>query len=260
MEMDAGAEAVSLEAMGVETLAREPSLSQRVSEELERWIVENGREEGARLPSERDLASRFGVSRTVIREAVRVLTAKGLLKVQAGSGTLITRPSSQSVSQTLALYLRTRDVALDYAQVHEARRLLEVEIAGRAAERRTAEDLSGMEAILRETAGEIRDAGHFARLDVAFHNALADAARNPLFRILLDSLGDVLYQVRYTAFELPGTVGRALACHRAVFEAVSKADPDAARRAMIEHLREAEETQKETMEFIRSKTASASKP
>src|SRR4029434_1284654 len=116
---------------------REATLANRVTKEIEGLIIDGRIEMGRRLPSERDLADQFGVSRTVVREAVRGLVAKGLLEVRPGSGTIVRSPTCGAVTQSLTLFLLAgqSDLELDYTNVHEIRRVLEIEIAGLAAER-----------------------------------------------------------------------------------------------------------------------------
>jgi GntR family transcriptional repressor for pyruvate dehydrogenase complex len=230
-----------------EAIERESTLSSRVTRQIEALIVDGRLKPGDRLPSERELADQLGVSRTVVREAVRALVAKSLLEVQAGSGTIVRRPSAESVAQSMTLFLRADQQYLDYDKVHEVRRVLEVEIAGLAAQRRNAEDLAEMEKVLREAAEIESDRKHFAKNDVAFHAALADATHNKLFGLLLDSIADIMYEVRYLGFDVPGTPARALTYHHAIFEQVRAGDPEGARQAMREHLIEAEETQRQAL-------------
>ncbi len=120
-------------------VAREPRLSDKVAELLLETIFRRGLQPGDRLPSERELGEQFGVSRTVVREAVRELAAKGLIEVRTGSGLRVAAVDAAAVSESMSLYLRGGSV--DFARVHEVRRLLEVEIAGLSAERATAEQI-----------------------------------------------------------------------------------------------------------------------
>jgi len=154
----------------------------------------------------------------------------------------------------MALFLRAGQPQLDYAKVHEVRRILEVEIAGLAAERHTAEDLARMDEILgemdrilREAAASGEDRDRFASNDVAFHNALARATHNELFVLLLDSIVDVMIKVRQMAFDMPGTPARAFGHHRTIFEQVKAGDPKGARQAMREHLIDSEEIMRQAL-------------
>src|ERR1044072_4366305 len=102
-------------------------------------IASNDLKPGDALPSERELGEQFGVSRTVIREAVRALAAKGVIDVRTGSGLRVAACGAATVSESMSLFMRGRST-LDYPKVHEVRAMLEVEVAGLAAERASRED------------------------------------------------------------------------------------------------------------------------
>jgi GntR family transcriptional repressor for pyruvate dehydrogenase complex len=223
---------------------RVSNLSSSVTTAIESLLVEQRLQPGDRLPSERELANQFGVSRTVVREAVRALVAKGLLEVRPGSGTIIRRPTAQLVSQSITLFWGADRPGPDYEKVLEVRHTLEVEIAALAAVRRTQEDLDEMEAMLSRISLTHQDRESFATDDVAFHAALTRATHNELYMLLLESISDLMLDVRRTGFQVPGTPERALAHHHEILKWVSQGDPERARQAMREHLVEAEETQR----------------
>lgn len=219
-----------------ERVRREPTLAATVAQGIERLIREGRLEAGAQLPSERALAERFGVSRTVVREAVRTVAASGLLDVRHGSGTLVTAPPPELVARSVSHYLRAGRVE----DVHEIRLMLETEIAAVAAERRTEADLERLRELLAELRARAGDRDALAGADVAFHRALAAATRNPFFAVLHDSLADVLLTVRRHAFSVAGAVELAHGHHARILDAVSAADPAAAREAMRRHLADGE--------------------
>lgn len=229
------------------TIQRGTTLANRVTHQIEQLIVEGRLRPGDRLPPERELARQFGVSRTVIREAVRALSAKSLLEVQPGSGTVIRSPTTQSVAQSMTLLLRAAQPEINYDKVHEVRRILEVEIAGLAAQRHTPQDLEELEEILCESSEIQEDWSCFPECDVAFHSALARATHNELFPLLLDSMADIMIKVRELGFTVPGMPTRALKHHRAVFQQVKAGDVEGARHAMREHLIEAEDTMRKAL-------------
>lgn len=233
-----------------QAIERGSTLANRVTRQMEHLIVEGHLKPGDRLPAERELAQQFGVSRTVVREAVRALVAKGLLEVRPGSGTVVSSPTRDAVTQSMSLLLRTAQLEIDYDKVHEIRRILEVEIAALAAQRRTPQDLERMEEILRE-ASEIKgDRNCFAECDVAFHAALARATHNELFSVLLDSVVDIMLKVREMGFSVPGTPARAFGYHQAILEQIKAGDPDRARQAMREHLIESEDTMRRALTLL----------
>jgi GntR family transcriptional regulator, transcriptional repressor for pyruvate dehydrogenase complex len=222
-------------------LQRHSTLASRVTRQLETMILDNHLQPGERLPSERELATELGVSRTVIREAVRALVARSLLEVKPGSGTMVRRPSMDSLARSMNSLLRVGQAQVDYEKVHEVRRTLEVEIAGLAAERRTDEDLALMDQFLDGAPATWSDRDHFAQHDLAFHNALAQAAHNDLFLFVLNSLADIMLEVRRIAFGVPGLPQQAQTLHHAIVEAIRQGDAQRAQQAMHEDLLYAEE-------------------
>jgi GntR family transcriptional regulator, transcriptional repressor for pyruvate dehydrogenase complex len=222
-------------------IERADRLSSQVSVHLENLIVQNQLAPGGRLPTERDLATRFNVSRTVIREAVSGLVAKGMLEVNAGSGTIIRRPTAKHVSQTMSLFLTGGEHQLRSENITEVRRLLEVEIAGLAAERRTAEDLAALRNILDEFPHVAGSKEAFVRWDMTFHVRLAAATHNQLLVLLLDSMSGVMARVRELGYEVPNTHEQALAYHQNIFTQVELASRDGARQAMREHIDNSEQ-------------------
>lgn len=222
-------------------LARFDRLSDQVATRLQALVVENAIKPGEKLPSERELCDMLSVSRTVVREAVRSLAVKGLLEVRRGGGTVVRLPDSALVSEMMTMLLRTGRGDVSFTHVQEVRRLLEVEIAGLAAERRDDNDLVLMHTHLQAMAGEA-DPERWAATDVAFHAAIATATHNPLYPVLLSSIADMLIEVRRTGVKLADTPMRAYKHHTSISERIQAKDRLGARKAMQDHLRESEET------------------
>jgi GntR family transcriptional repressor for pyruvate dehydrogenase complex len=218
-------------------IRREPRLSDRVAALLLETIVARGLQPGDRLPSERELGEQFGVSRTVIREAVRALAAKGVIEVRTGSGLRVAAVDASAVSESMSLYLRGGTV--EYPKVHEVRRLLEVEIAGLAAERARDADVARMRTICEQMEAALDDVERAARLDLAFHRAIARATANELYLLLLDSIGEALLEVRRGNLRT-GAAPEAVRLHREIVARIASHDAAGARRAMAEHLHHVE--------------------
>ena len=235
------------QALDIATLEREPKLADRVTQQLQALVLSHHLKPGDRLPSERDLGDRFGVSRTVIREAVRALVAKGLLEVRPGSGTVVRDLTAAAAAESMSLILRLHSAKLDYTKVVEVRRLLEVEIAGLAAERRTERNLEDIETILREAESQLEDPETFIQTDIEFHAALAEATQNELFAVLLDSISDIMVEVRMLGLKVPGTPRRAVVYHRSIFDCIKVGDAAGAREAMRRHMEEARDTMRQAV-------------
>ena len=216
-------------------------LSDQVASRIQSLILDNGLPHGERLPSERELCEMLGVSRTALREGVRSLVAKGLLDVRQGGGTVVRTPDIRLASEMMTILLRVNGASV-FDRVHEVRRLLEVEIAGLAARRRTDQEVEALRAQLTEHASRSDDHHAWALGDVEFHAALAVATHNPLYPVLLNSMADMLTELRLTAARLPDTPQRAHGFHTAIVDAVEARDRVRARRAMTEHMNEAEAT------------------
>jgi GntR family transcriptional repressor for pyruvate dehydrogenase complex len=190
-------------------------------------------EVGARLPSERELAEQFGVSRTVIREAVSVLAAKGVVEVRTGSGLRVSAVDAAVVSESMELFLRGGE--LEFDKVHEVRSVLEVEIAGLAAERATHGDVARLHEIHARMEAEVEDLEAAAHDDLEFHRTIARATHNELFLLLMDSIGRSLIDIRRQNLT-SGAARSTLDEHVCVLERIAAKDPAGARDAMAAHL------------------------
>jgi GntR family transcriptional repressor for pyruvate dehydrogenase complex len=133
--------------------------------------------------------------------------------------------------------------------VHEVRRVLEVEIASLAARRATADDIAALEGALDRQRAARYDREAHAVYDVAFHAALAMATHNPLFPVLLNSVSDVLREVRTIGYLAPGSFDNGLMHHERLIAAVKAQDATAARKAMQEHLRDSQRILREGLQL-----------
>jgi GntR family transcriptional regulator, transcriptional repressor for pyruvate dehydrogenase complex len=183
-----------------------------------------------RLPSEHELARDFGVSRPVIREALVGLTALGLATAHNGKGTFVTSDR-----------VRTPLLLGQYSPAHlnEVRRYLEVPSARLAAERRSADDIGRLAAILARLE-DAADPAQRNKLDADFHIAMAQAGGNPLLVKLIEDLRSLLEAHSLAAAAAPNRRAIAIAEHKAIYDAILRRDPDAAGIAMSAHLEAAD--------------------
>jgi GntR family transcriptional repressor for pyruvate dehydrogenase complex len=209
-------------------------LSDQVANMILETITSGSMAPGDKLPSERELGEQFEVSRTVVREAVRSLAAKGIIEVRSGSGLRVAHIDASNVTESMSLFVR--GMRLDYDKIHEVRALIEIEVAALAAERADEEDLRRIADNLDRTEASLDDEQRVADLDVQFHREVAIATHNELHVLMLDSIEDVLLEVRRSTLSRAGRPGEALVAHRRIADAISERSPDAARDAMREHL------------------------
>lgn len=187
------------------------------------------------LPPERLLAEQFGVSRNVVREAAKILQSRGLVTVRQGIGTIVQGLTTEPMQRVISQGLVGRGDPL--LKLLEVRLTLEAEIVALAASRRTRTDLNQMEKRLAsfEVAMAEQDLFECARLDVAFHEALARATKNEVFVLMLDSLSGLLLESRKRALQ-NSTLELAARHHRAIYAAVVAKDARDAAAQMRLHL------------------------
>lgn len=222
-------------------LVRDPSLAERVNEAILQTIITGQLSPGDRLPSERELCEQFGVSRTVIREAIRGLQAKGVVHVRPGRGAEVAAVPASQITETLRLFIHgagTQDL-LDAGRISEVRAMLETRTAELAAVRSTSDDHTRMAHSVQALAME-EDLERASEHDVSFHRLIASATRNVLFVVLLDSVGQVLFELRRRSLARDGRRTSAAREHQRILDALVARDPERARRAMEEHLQESE--------------------
>lgn len=216
----------------------EPIKSTRIYEEIIRQIkamISEGRlKSGDQLPPERDLAEKFVVSRTSVREALRALESLGLVEIRPGEGTFVREVSVEALIEPLAMVMLSQREAI--GELFEARRLLEPVIAGLAARRATPEEIHEMERILEEQAKEIAAGGTGLRQDAEFHAAIASAAHNRAITRLVHGIMDLLGQSREESLNTPGRPIRSHQDHRHVLEAIRGRDERGAEQAMRDHV------------------------
>jgi GntR family transcriptional repressor for pyruvate dehydrogenase complex len=218
-------------------------LVDRVVEEIQRVIVNGHLELGMKLPPERELAEELGVSRTVIREAVRILVVKGLLETRPGVGTLVRQVTRDQIVEPLSLLLHTQEGGFSIEHLHQVRHILEIEIAGLAAMQATEQGVAELERIVAEMES-VRDVPEdFAAKDADFHQGLADMTHNPLLIVLLDSIRDLMQEVRLLVTRHPGLHQQVMYDHHEILRRVATRDAEGARQAMQGHLEHARQIQ-----------------
>ena len=218
----------------------EPIKKTRVAEEIadriRRLLLDGTFQSGRPLPSERDLAERFGVSRGSIRDALRMLETIGLLETRHGQGTY---PRELDVARLVAPLASVITYRHDLQnELMDVRRMFEPAVARVAALRVTAADLDDLQRIL-ETQRRKRKTGQSAILeDTAFHAVLARATRNRVVVSIMETLNDLLVESRKLTLKQKGRPERSIKGHEAVIAALRAGDADRAAGAMRAHIDE----------------------
>jgi GntR family transcriptional repressor for pyruvate dehydrogenase complex len=217
------------------TVTREQTLTERAQKQLEDLIVSGSLKPGDHLPSESQVGKMLGVSRTVVREAMRLLSAKGLVEARGGSGIYVRQLNSGMIRDPIDLLLRCRAISVE--NIVEVRAVIEVHLAGLAAQRATSEDIAAMEEAIAQLHNPKLTPREYAEIDVAFHAHLAVAAGNPLFGILSQSINAVMVDPIRFAFEGKDSARKdTIREHSRILDQVKARDPEGARQAMAESL------------------------
>jgi len=207
------------------------TLSSRIAAEIERLISERQLRPGDRLPPERELANLLRVSRPSVREAVKSLEAVGRIRVQHGTGCWVEDPT---------FYHNVRGSRhMTLGELFAMREVLEVPAAGWAAKAATEEGTADLQRLLEHMQG-VEDFTELSRLDTAFHIRIAELASN---RFLLQTTGvlhDLLEQGMETTLTIPGRRVASRSEHLRIVDAIARADPAEARRAIRAHIRSAQ--------------------
>jgi len=218
------------------------TLSEEIELKIEDSIRQKKLEPGQKLPSEKELGAMFGVSRTAVREALRMLSARGLLNVRKGDGVYINAFSSSLASKPMSLYLELQFDSDSILHLVHLRQLVEPNIARLAAQKRTREDLAGFQMNLAAFSDRTQDADQLAQLDVEFHSLIALSCHNPLIPLIMDPLFSMLPRVKALIVNhLQKTHSdNAPNYHKKIFDMIQLQDAEGAFSAMQEHLKIAE--------------------
>lgn len=215
---------------------------EQVAEQIEKRILDGELRSGDRLPTERHLAEQFHVSRTAVREAMKILAQKGLVDMRPGRGTIVIDGANAAMQDSIDLVMKLRLGEVGGSNnLVEVREILEIEIAALAAARATEKEIAAMSEAVKVMDESLDDADAFIAADNRFHEALAQATQNTLIFILVNSIVNLLSEQRKQIFDVEGGPQRGQIHHKRILESVIRRDPQAARDTMRSHLRQVRE-------------------
>jgi GntR family transcriptional repressor for pyruvate dehydrogenase complex len=208
----------------------------QVVEHVRREIEAGRLGPGDRLPPERELALKMGVSRPSLRSGLRTLQAMGIITSRRGAGTFIVEGPPQLGKAPLEFLAALHGFTLD--QMYEARRMLEVGAAALAAERATGEHMAGMADEVTGMFATLDEPQAFLRHDLGFHRAVAAGSGNPIVAAIIGTLTEIIWETG--RINMSGRSLRESAeTHRRIYEAIRSRGVERARREMSEHLEHA---------------------
>lgn len=215
---------------------RRNKVHEEVAKQLEELIVKNLRP-GDKIPPERELVERLGVSRSSVRDAIRKLELMGLVEPRQGTGTVV-RDVSEAVVNPLASVISGKRQLV--SELLDFRKMVEPPLAARAAAHASAEQIAAMEEILRRHDEKVAG-GHLAvKEDSEFHYSIATASGNTIVLKVLDIIMDMLRETRSRSLQTRGRPEKSLAGHRRIMNAIKRHDAAAAEQAMRQHIADIE--------------------
>nr|WP_276949760.1 FCD domain-containing protein [Acetatifactor muris] len=205
-----------------------------MADRIEQMILSDKSRVGQKLPSEQALATGFGVSRPVIREALAVLRARGLVAVQSGEGSHIVPPEPIHVVDAVNRMTRMRHISP--GEVYEVRVWLEAKAAYLAAANATGEQLDELNAVNRRMEDSRNDVRRQAQLDLEFHQKLAEMSGNRLLSIFVQSMNGILQYMLESTLGLPRAREDGVAYHDRIIETLRTGDKDMSEAIVRDHL------------------------
>jgi DNA-binding FadR family transcriptional regulator len=211
-------------------------VSQVIVDQIKALVRDGRLKPGDRLPSERELCTRFGVSRVTVREALRVLEANGLLTIRVGAhgGAFLTSPTTERLSAGLADLISVS--TLTAANVTEARIIVELGILPLAVERAADDDIAALFAMVEEAEGALEAGEYDVEMSAAFHIRVAQCTHNPAIAMLVQSFHGPLLMSLAEAHQSAPMSSRGIDEHRRLSQAIKDRDLAAAREIATTHL------------------------
>lgn len=214
------------------------ALTQQVADVLAERIISGEFPEESLLPSERQLCESLEVSRTVVREAIKALESRGLVRIERGRGTIVQEPQYGPLADALKMLIRRREHLID--DLLEIRKILEVHMVMRAAERRTEANLKNMDRFLEKMRASPNEPAGYVKADLEFHMEIARATQNPVLLVLLEPVSDLSLESRLTSYLGPKMVRLRAKQHEDILSCIRHRDGEGARAAMSKHLADTE--------------------
>ncbi|WP_026810568.1 FadR/GntR family transcriptional regulator [Arenibacter latericius] len=218
------------------SVTRVKNLSGQIEEQLIIAINKGVYSSGELLPSENKLTEIFDVSRGVVREALLMLSAKGIIEIKKGKGAVVLTPSVKSLFEPLTALINYKCGNRGFESSQQVRKSIEPFIAGLAAENRTAKDLKHMQQCIDNMEKYSNNKEKLTFYDVEFHKSISQASGNPMFLIIMEPIYNFIRTYHFSEFESTSTYSVTREFHNMIFNAIKSGDKEKACNAMLSHL------------------------
>jgi GntR family transcriptional regulator, transcriptional repressor for pyruvate dehydrogenase complex len=222
-------------------IAREEPLSQKIEMQIRNAIRQNLFLPGDKLPGELELAQKFGVSRTAVREALRILSGRGLVNIQRGSGVYISEIDVASVVDPFYQLLEMKCGQVSQLHLIRVRKFIEPEIARLAAIHCDDSDIDFLTSNYAQMSDRAEKPEEMIDVDIQFHFRLAEATQNPIIPVIMQPIFQLLHKFIQATYKQSHAPDLALENHRKLLNCMKSRDPDAAFQIMKTHMAQAEE-------------------
>jgi GntR family transcriptional repressor for pyruvate dehydrogenase complex len=222
-------------------IQRNVPLSKKVEEQLKEAILQNVYSPGERLPSELELVEIFGVSRTAIREALRMLAGQGFVVIDGRNGVYVSELDFHDVLNPFTLLLKQKFGQSSHLYLKQIRRMIEPEMAKLAALKRSDEDVRILEKTLNEMKKRKSKPQLMINYDIEFHKQLAFASGNPILPMIMEPIFRLLPEFISENFKLSHAPDISIKQHEEILISIKNKDSEAAFTAMTTHMKTAEE-------------------
>ncbi|MEQ9288642.1 MAG: FadR/GntR family transcriptional regulator [Cyclobacteriaceae bacterium] len=238
-------------------------LNLRIEQEIERSIRNREYSAGQKLPTENEYCQKFSASRTVVREALKSLNSKGLVKIKKGSGIYVTELSTESAINMLNFYFEMSEDSDLVFNTIKTRQFFEPEIAAQAALKRTPEDLIALEANLKQLiACPLEDVELETAYDREFHSLVTESAANPVVKVIMEPIFNLIPRHSMMVYGKGVSIDQTerrestVKYHTGIFEAIKNQDSREAYYWMKESLIKTEKNHLNLMEYLRKNKTS----
>ena len=221
-------------------IERDETLSRKVENQIRQAILQKIYLPGDRLPGEFELAEKFGVSRTAVREALHVLAGRGLVEMRKGSGIYIAEIDMSTVVDPFYQLLEDKCGQASLLHIIRVRKVMEPEIVRVAAAQRTLEDLAFLEDNFKHLQENAHDPTQMIEIDIKFHRRIAQASENPIIPIMMEPIFQLLYKFISSTYKQSHAPDLAIYYHEKILESIRRSNSDDAASAMRDHLLHAE--------------------
>lgn len=213
--------------------AKSELLPVATAQKIKESIIQNGMKPGDRLPTEAELGERFEVSRSTLREAMKILKAENVIEIKQGHGTFVSDYTGVPNDPLGLSFTNQKDLI---SNLLEARLLFEPQIIALAVQRATESDIKALGEIVEKMAGETENSETAMDLDVKFHTAIASCTQNDVLIRIVPIINESIRQGRCETSQVPGSYERAKICHKGMYQAIVEKDIMAAKYYAERHI------------------------